>query len=404
MRIKVNENFEKLNGGYLFSEISARVRKFCAKNPKTEVISLGIGDVTRPLCRSVSREMALTARELGKAETFYGYGDTRGLLSLREAVAGRYLRLGVAIDTDEIFINDGAKSDLGNLCDILGDNTALICDPVYPVYLDSSVMSGRKTRFLRADESNDFLPSPKGLPGDAFVIYLCSPNNPTGAVFTRDMLKSWVDFALCSGSLIIFDSAYESYIRSEGLPRSIFEIEGANQCAIEVCSLSKSAGFTGARCGWTVVPRDLCASGSEKKKSVSLNSLWERRQATKFNGASYISQRGALAALSPVGELENAESIEYYMENARVLREFLLSRGIFAVGGEHAPYLWFKCPNGQSSWQFFDYLLENTAVVGTPGAGFGAAGEGYFRFSSFASRENILAAVERLKALDLRGS
>lgn len=404
MRIKVNENFEKLNKNYLFSEISARVSEFRAKNPETEVISLGIGDVTRPLARCVAREMELAARGMSESEHFHGYGDVRGLLSLRESVAKRYLRRGVSLDTNEIFINDGAKSDLGNLCDILGENVALICDPVYPVYVDSSIISGREIRFLRADEENGFLPSPKNLPSQAFVIYLCSPNNPTGATFTCEMLKLWVDFALKSGSLIIFDSAYESYICDEGLPHSIFEIEGAKGCAIEVCSLSKTAGFTGVRCGWTIVPKDLCAKAAGGAKSVSLNSLWARRQATKFNGASYISQRGAIAALSPLGELENGENIEYYMENARILREFLLARGFFVVGGEHAPYLWFKCPTREGgSWQFFDYLLENAGVVGTPGVGFGSAGEGYFRFSSFASRENILTAIERLKSLNIRG-
>lgn len=403
MRIKVNENYEKLNKNYLFSEISARVSEFRAKNPETEVISLGIGDVTRPLARCVACEMELAAREMSEAEHFRGYGDVRGLLSLRERVEKRYFRRVVELDPDEIFINDGAKSDLGNLCDILGDNVALICDPVYPVYLDSSIISGRKVRFLKADESNNFLPEPQNLPNDAFVIYLCSPNNPTGAVLTREGMQKWVDFALKSGSLIIFDSAYESYIRDEGLPHSIFEIEGAKECAIEVCSLSKTAGFTGVRCGWTIVPEDLRAKAIDGEKNISLNSLWARRQATKFNGASYISQRGALAALSPLGELENSENIEYYMENARILRGFLLARGFFVAGGEHAPYLWFKCPKGQDSWQFFDYLLENAGIVGTPGVGFGSAGEGYFRFSSFASRENILVAIDRLKRLDIRG-
>ena len=385
MRIQLNENFNRLEPNYLFSEIARRVEVFKKNNPSTKVISLGIGDVTLPIASSVANEMSRAALLLATRDNFMGYGDTQGLKELRTAISKRYATRKIDIATDEIFINDGAKSDLGNLCDILGSNEVLICDPVYPVYLDSNVISGRKIRFLSANEENAFLPSPKNLENRPFVIYLCSPNNPTGATFTKEKLKEWIDFALFSGSLIIFDSAYESYIRDLSLPHSIFEIDGAKNCAIEVCSFSKFAGFTGIRCGWTTIPRDL-----------PLHNLWKRRQNTKFNGASYISQRGALAALSEQGEKENAQNIEYYMKNAQKIASFLKEKQIFFVGGENAPYLWFKIPTNNSSWEFFDYLLNKTGIVGTPGVGFGTGGECFFRFSSFASSEDTDEALARI--------
>lgn len=393
MKIDLNRGFSNLGSAYLFSEIAARVNAFKHENPTVKVISLGIGDVTLPLAPCVVTAMRNAAEHLGTRDGFVGYGDTQGLLELRDAISERYSSLGAHIGTDEIFISDGAKSDLGNIFDLFGNVTALICEPTYPVYADAALMSQKRVKILPCGAESSFLPSPDGLEREPFIIFLCSPNNPTGTVLDKKSLKKWVDFALCSGSLIIFDAAYESFISGGELPRSIYEIYGAENCAIEVCSLSKMAGFTGVRCGWTVVPR-ACKSGG-----VSLHSLWARRQSTKFNGASYISQIGALAALSKEGKRQNAENIAYYMENARLLGEFLERREIEYFGGTHAPYLWLKCPREMDSWGFFDYLLKKAGVVGTPGAGFGASGEGFFRFSSFARREDITEAIERMGEL-----
>lgn len=390
MNIKLNRGFGNLKNSYLFSEINARVNEFKRENPSKRVISLGIGDVTLPLAPCVASAMVSAAQSLGTRDSFVGYGDTQGLLELRDAISERYSSLGARIGADEIFISDGAKSDLGNIFDLFGDVTALICDPTYPVYADAALMSGKRVKIMPFGVENDFLPSPDGLGCEPYVIFLCFPNNPTGTVLDKNSLKKWVDFALCSGSLIIFDAAYESFIADGELPRSIYEIDGAENCAIEVCSLSKMAGFTGVRCGWTVLPR-ACRSGG-----VSLRSLWARRQSTKFNGASYISQIGALAALSEEGMQQNAENIAYYMENARLLGKALTESDIEFWGGTHAPYLWFRCPSGLNSWEFFDHLLKNAGIVGTPGVGFGAAGEGFFRFSSFARREDVLEAIERM--------
>lgn len=393
MNIKLNRGFSNLGSAYLFSEIAARVNAFKHENPTVKVISLGIGDVTLPLAPCVVTAMRNAAEHLGTRDGFVGYGDTQGLLELRDAISERYSSLGARIGADEIFISDGAKSDLGNIFDLFGDVTALICEPTYPVYADAALMSRKRIKILPCGAESSFLPSPDGLEREPFIIFLCSPNNPTGTVLDKKSLKKWVDFALCSGSLIIFDAAYESFISGGELPRSIYEVDGAENCAIEVCSLSKMAGFTGVRCGWTVVPR-ACKSGG-----ASLRSLWARRQSTKFNGASYISQIGALAALSDGGKRQNAENIAYYMENARLLGEFLEGRGIEYFGGAHAPYLWLKCPRGMDSWEFFDHLLKKAGVVGTPGAGFGASGEGFFRFSSFAHREDVLEAIDRMGKL-----
>lgn len=388
MNIKLNENFKMLGGSYLFSEIAARVGAYRAQNPSKRVISLGIGDVTRPLAPSVATEMSRAARKMSTRDGFVGYGDTQGAPELRSAISKRYEARGISLNQDEIFISDGAKSDLGNLFDILGDNEIVIFDPIYPVYLDSAIISGRKVRFLSANEGNSFLPSPASLPKKAFVIFLCSPNNPCGTIFTREGLGAWVDFALESGSLIAFDAAYESYIGDASLPHSIFEINGAKKCAVEVCSFSKMAGFTGVRCGWTVIPGEL-----------PIHSLWKRRQSTKFNGASIISQRGALACLSPLGVRENQGSINYYMENSRLLADFLKKKGIFFVGGENAPYLWVKQPNKMGSWEFFHHVLHSSGIVITPGEGFGKSGRGFFRISAFASRKDVLEAIERLNVV-----
>ena len=388
MKIKLNENFKMLGGGYLFSEIAARVGAYRTQNPNKSVISLGIGDVTRPLAPSVAAEMSRAARKMSTREGFVGYGNTQGMPELRFAISKRYAARGISLDENDIFISDGAKSDLGNLFDILGDNEIVIFDPIYPVYLDSATISGRSVHLLSANEENGFLPSPSSLPKKAFVIFLCSPNNPCGATFTREGLAAWVNFALESGSLIIFDAAYESYIGDGTLPHSVFEIEGAKKCAIEVCSFSKMAGFTGVRCGWTAIPVEL-----------PIHPLWKRRQSTKFNGASVISQRGALACLSPLGIKENQKSIDHYMENARLLADFLKKKGVSFVGGENAPYLWIKQPNRMDSWEFFDYILKSCGVVITPGVGFGKSGRGFFRISAFASRKDVLCAIERLGAV-----
>ena len=386
MQLNFNENFERMEKRYLFSEITTRVAAYKSREGESQkVISLGIGDVTLPIARCVANEMARAAEEMATREGFCGYGETRGLRELRGAISSRYKRLGAHLDEDEIFINDGSKSDLGNIFDIFGDIEVLIPSPTYPVYLDACTMSGKRARILETSAKNGFLPSPEGLPKNPFLIFLCSPNNPTGATFSREELCEWVDFALCSGSLIIFDAAYEGFVRSEKIPRSIFEISGAKDCAIEVCSLSKNAGFTGIRCGWSVVPRSLSP----------VHELWSRRQATKFNGASYIAQRGAIAALSPEGERESFLRTDYYLENAKILAEALKEKDFGFVGGEHSPYLWLKCYKGMKSWTFFDFLLERAGIVGTPGVGFGEGGEGYFRFSSFASREDVLEAVVR---------
>ena len=329
---------------------------------------------------------------MGNAATFRGYAPEYGYDFLREAIANYYKKFPVDLSAEEIFVSDGAKSDVGNIVDILGDNEILIPDPVYPVYLDSNIMSGRKVSFLKGSQENGFLPLPDGVEEKPYIIYLCSPNNPTGAVYGREGLKKWIDFANKTGSLIIFDSAYEAFISGD-YPHSIYEIEGAKSCAVEICSFSKTAGFTGTRCAWSVFPDELTV-GENK-----LSFLWSRRQATKFNGVPYVVQRAAQAALSDGGQAQCREAIAYYMENAGIIGEVLKEKGIEFTGGENSPYLWLKCPNGMGSWEFFDFLLNNAQVVGTPGAGFGDAGEGYFRLTSFGSRESTLEAADRLRKL-----
>ncbi len=392
MKIRVNKNYENLKQSYLFSEVGSRVRAYKAAHPDKNVISLGIGDVTLPLTGSVIEAMQKAVAEMGDKATFRGYAPEYGYDFIREAVSRYYTRFGVELSSDEIFVSDGAKSDVGNIVDIFGDNEVLIPDPVYPVYLDSNVMSGRKVSFMLASEENDFLPMPDGIKGEGYIIYLCSPNNPTGAVYNREQLKTWVDFALASGSLIIFDSAYEAYISGD-YPHSIYEIEGAKECTIEICSLSKTAGFTGTRCAWTVIPDALEADGHKLKQ------MWARRQATKFNGVPYIVQRGAEAALGDKGHAEAMECVRYYMGNAAILSKVLTEKNIWHTGGICSPYIWIRCPGDMDSWSFFDYLLNNAQLVGTPGAGFGRGGEGYFRLTSFGSRENTEEAARRLREL-----
>ncbi len=391
MKIKLNDNFGRIKESYLFSDIAKKVSAYQKENPDKEIIRLGIGDVTLPLTSCVTSAMRKAVEEQSVKGSFRGYAPEYGYDFIRQAVADYYVRKGVTLSADEVYVGDGAKSDLGNITDILGDNEILIPSPVYPVYVDSNLMCGRRITFINATAENGFLPKPpEG--STAYVIYLCSPNNPTGAVYSREGLSEWVNYALRTGSLILFDSAYESYVSGD-YPRSVYEIEGARECAIEINSLSKRAGFTGTRCGWTIVPKELEAGG------IKLGKLWARRQATKFNGVPYVVQRGAEASLSAEGEAECRELIGYYMKNAEIIASALESRGVWFTGGKNSPYIWMKCPNGMGSWDFFDYLLKEIQVVGTPGEGFGAAGEGYFRLTAFGDRAKTIEAAERLKKL-----
>lgn len=392
MKIKVNENIASFNQNYLFSEINSRIARYSEGHPGERIIRLGIGDVTLPLGKTIVGAAVSAAEEMGERGSFHGYAPEGGYPFLRDTIAENYRRFGVSLDSDEIFVSDGAKSDAGNIADILGDNPVYISDPIYPVYMDANIIEGRRVRLLEGRRGNSFLPMPNGEIESGAVIYLCSPGNPTGAVYSHGQLKEWVDFARGTGSLIIFDAAYEAFI-SEEYPHSIYEISGAEECAVEICSLSKTAGFTGMRCAWTVFPESL------KAGEIPLGKLWSRRQATKFNGVPYIIQRAAQAALSERGMEECRERIGYYMENAARFASFLDSKGIYYTGGKNSPYIWMECPGGVSSWDFFDYLLKKIQVAGTPGAGFGAAGEGYFRLSSFGTREDCTEAIKRLETV-----
>lgn len=381
----------------MFSTIAKKVREHQEQFPNAEIIRLGIGDVTLPLAPAVVSAMRQAVEEMGAGETFRGYGDEQGYDFLRQAIQGYYKGKNVSLDEQEIFISDGAKSDLGNILDIFeAENTVLIPNPVYPVYVDTNIMAGRKIIYMDGNEGNNFLPLPdESVKAD--IIYLCSPNNPTGALYNREQLECWVKYALSNGAVILFDSAYEIFIRSEGYPTSIYQIDGAKNCAIEFCSFSKTAGFTGTRCGYTIVPKELISDG------VPLNRLWLRRQTTKFNGVPYIVQRGAEAVFSSAGQAQIRSSIEYYMQNARVISGVLSELGIWHTGGENAPYIWLKCPGGMSSWEFFDIMLEKAGVVGTPGAGFGDNGEGFFRLSAFGNSDSTALAMERIKSFAKSG-
>lgn len=389
--MNINRGYLNLKDRYLFSTIAQKVREYRAQHPGREIISLGIGDVTLPLAPAVVTAMQQAVAEMGRAETFRGYGEEQGYAFLRQAICRYYAAKGVDLAESEVFVGDGAKSDLGNILDIFSvENTVLIQDPVYPVYVDTNIMAGRRIEFLNGTAENGFLPLPSAeLSGD--IIYLCSPNNPTGAVYKKEQLQAWVDWALERGAVILFDSAYEAFIQDPELPTTIYEIPGAKECAIEFCSFSKTAGFTGVRCGYTVVPQALVRDG------VSLNALWLRRQTTKFNGVSYIVQRGAEAAFSEEGLRQNRAAIGYYMENARIIAEALNRLGIWFTGGRNAPYIWLQCPGGMDSWEFFNLLLDSCGVVGTPGAGFGRNGEGFFRLTAFGRREDVLRALERMQ-------
>lgn len=391
--MKINKNYQKLEDSYLFSTIAHKVAEFTQKNPDASVIRLGIGDVTLPLAPAVVKAMNKAVEEMGVKETFRGYGPEQGYGFLKEAIQKYYASRNTHLELDEIFISDGAKSDVGNILDLFDqDNTVLVPNPVYPVYVDTNVMAGRKIVFADANEENDFLPMPdENIKAD--IIYICSPNNPTGAVYTKEGLKKWVDYALKNNAIILYDAAYECFIKDKNLPRSIFEIEGAKKCAIEFCSFSKTAGFTGTRCGYTIVPQELVYDG------VHINKMWLRRQTTKFNGVPYIVQRGAEAVFSEEGQKQIQENIAYYSENAKIIADTLKAKGIYFTGGTHSPYIWLKCPNNMSSWEFFDYLLEKAQVVGTPGAGFGENGEGFFRLTSFGDRAKTIEAMERFSKL-----
>jgi LL-diaminopimelate aminotransferase len=391
--MKINHNYLNLEDSYLFSTISKKVTEYQKENPNADVIRLGIGDVTKPLCNEVVSELHTAVNEMADAKSFKGYGPEQGYVFLKSAILDYYKFNKVTLLEDEVFISDGAKSDLGNILDIFDkDNTVLIPDPVYPVYVDTNVMAGRKIKFINANMKNNFLPVPNKIT-KADIIYLCSPNNPTGAVYNKEQLKLWVDFALKNEAIILFDAAYEAFIGDNNLPRSIFEIEGAKKCAIEFCSLSKTAGFTGTRCGYTIVPNELVFEG------VSLNKLWLRRQTTKFNGVPYIVQKAAAAVFTPKGKEQINEAISYYKENAKTIANTLKELGIWFTGGENSPYIWLKCPNNMTSWEFFDYLLDKANVVGTPGSGFGKNGEGFFRLTAFGDKQRTIEAMERFKKL-----
>lgn len=389
----LNSNYGNLKESYLFSDIARRVSEFSEKNPDRRIIKMGIGDVTRPLCKAVTEAIKKASDEMGTAEGFHGYGPEQGYAFLRDAVRDYYKKYGVSVDSNEIFISDGAKSDVGNILDIFSrSTTVLVPDPVYPVYVDTNTMDGRKISYMNATEQNGFLPLPEeGINAD--LIYLCSPNNPTGAVYNRAQLREWVNFANRNGSVILFDSAYESFVSDESLPHSIFEIEGAKSCAIEFCSLSKTAGFTGTRCGYTVICDELVRDGKK------LSKLWLRRQTTKFNGVSYIVQRGAEAVFTEEGQRQIHENIAAYKKNAALMAETLTELSIPFTGGLNSPYIWMQCPNGMDSWTFFDYLLNETGIVGTPGSGFGKNGEGFFRLTAFSTYENTAEAMKLLKQL-----
>ncbi len=397
--VKINENFLKLKKNYLFIDIAKRLKAYKAENPDKELIRMGIGDVTLPLAPVVVDAMKKAADEMGVKETFRGYEDSgAGYDFLRNAVSGYYKSFGVNVSADDIRINDGAKADCGNIVDIFGDgNTVLITDPAYPVYVDSNSMSGRKIVFANSNEANGFAAMPD-YNVHADIIYLCSPNNPTGSVYTKAQLKEWVDYALKNEAIIIFDSAYEAFISDPELPRSIYAVEGAEKCAIEMCSLSKTAGFTGTRCGYTVIPSTLVVTASDGSK-VKLADLWGRRQGSKFNGVSYPVQRAAEAVFSPEGQKQTREAIAYYKGNAKIMAETLDELGIKYTGGINSPYIWLKCPDGMNGWDFFDYLLRKIQVVGTPGDGFGSNGVGWFRLTAFGSRENTVEAMRRFKEL-----
>lgn len=400
---KINDNYNKLPGSYLFSDIAKKVAAFQKENPDKEIIKMGIGDVTRPLVSSVIEAMHKAVDEMGTAEGFRGYGPEQGYDFLRDKIVEKdYAARGIDIEADEIFVSDGAKSDCGNIGDIFSaDNKVAVCDPVYPVYVDTNAMAGRAGEYINdhwsnlyympCTKENGFMPE---IPSEKVdMIYLCFPNNPTGVAATREQLKPWVEYAKKNEAVILYDSAYEAFITNPDVPHSIYEIEGAKEVAIEFRSFSKTAGFTGTRCAYTVVPKTLVVDGT------ALNAMWNRRQCTKFNGVPYVIQRAAEAVYSDEGYKQTRENISYYMENAKIIRNALTEAGLSVYGGENAPYIWAKTPDGMTSWEFFDKLLKEAGVVTTPGAGFGPSGEGYIRLTAFSTKENTIKAMERIKTV-----
>ena len=401
----INENYLKLQGNYLFSTIAGKVNEYKANNQDADIIRLGIGDVTQPIVPAIIKALHKAVDEMGTEEGFHGYGPEQGYAFFRETIAREdYRARGCEIQADEIFISDGAKCDVGNIQEIFGiDNRVAICDPVYPVYVDTNVMAGRTGTYnsvtngfdgliyMPCTPMNGFVPELPSVTPD--IIYLCFPNNPTGMTITKEGLQQWVDYANKNAAVILYDAAYEAYISEKGIPHSIYECEGARTCAIEMHSFSKNAGFTGLRLGYTVIPKELQSNG------ISLHSLWSRRHGTKYNGAPYIVQRAGEAAYSESGKKQLSEQIAYYMRNAKTIREGLNSYGYTVYGGANAPYIWWKVPNGKKSWQFFDELLEKIQIVGTPGVGFGVNGEGFFRLTAFGTYENTLEALERIKRM-----
>lgn len=397
---RLNENYQNVKDSYLFAEIARRVKAYEEEHPEKagEIIRLGIGDVTRPLTKSVIDALHEAVDSQASSETFMGYGPEQGYEFVRRAIAEYYAGNGVEIDPDAVFISDGAKSDTGNITELFAkDNVILVPDPVYPVYVDTNTMDGKKIIYMNGTEENNFLPMPDDKV-KADIIYLCSPNNPTGACYNKAQLKEWVDYALKNDAVILFDSAYEAFVSEPELPRSIYAVEGAKECAIEFCSLSKTAGFTGTRFSYTIVPKELVFTASDGDQ-MSLHDMWTRRQSTKFNGTPYIIQYAAAKVFTDEGMKECHENIDYYMENARMIADTLRRKNIPFTGGVNSPYIWFKCPKGMESWEFFDYLLENAQIVGTPGAGFGENGKNYFRLTSFGLHEKTAEAMERFDRL-----
>ena len=388
-----NMHYADLKDSYLFFHIARKTKAYLEAHPGTHLYRMGIGDVSLPLCGAVIKALHEAVDDQASKESFHGYVSELGLPELRAAIAQHYRERGIGISDDEVFVSSGASDELGDILDLFDrSSSALITEPAYPAYVDANVIAGREIVRLASGRENGFLPSPdQGTKAD--IIYICSPNNPTGAVFSRQQLKEWVDFANANSSVILFDAAYEAFIEDPELPRSIFEIEGARTCAIEICSLSKTAGFTGTRLGYTVIPKDLI------RKGMCFNDMWIRNRTTKTNGVSYIIQKGGAAVFTAEGQRQIRENIEFYKENARILMGALDKTGIWYCGGRNAPYIWLRCPDGMGSWEFFDYLLNEIQVVGTPGEGFGACGEGYFRFSTFGSRDDTIEAAERLIGL-----
>lgn len=391
--MELNRNFNDIKESYLFAEVGARASAYASSHPDKQVLKLGIGDVTLPLVPAVIDALHKAVDEMADSATFRGYGPYEGYGFLRDAIKNYYASYGVNVASDEIFVSDGAKSDLGNILDLFAkQNTVLVPDPVYPVYVDTNLMAGRKVIYACANAGNGFLPMPD-YKVKADIIYICSPNNPTGASYSTAQLKEWVDYANKLGAVILYDAAYECFITEKDVARSVFQIEGARTCAIEFCSFSKIAGFTGTRCGYTVIPREL------EKDGLNVNKMWLRRQSTKFNGVPYIVQRGAGAVFTQEGQRQIKENIAFYRRNAKLIADCMDRLGIWYTGGKNSPYIWLKCPGGMGSWEFFDYLLNNAQVVGTPGAGFGENGEGYFRLTAFGSERVTAEAVARIEKL-----